>query len=208
MGEGDEDEGEQIIRIILQQAQNTAAELIAYSMSAEASMNAHYLYIKKGLPAFYFTQAANDTGVPRRSTAAGAPATTPARSPPNDRRLLLMSEILCRVKLRIHRSPPGETYQGALERLRLRVEELKDTGITHKQDRPVPQDVLPDPHRHHRGEQREQAQAQALPLGVACAAEERGEQDQHPHPRQERDFPDVRTGRNMEPVPPPPTCSS
>ena len=201
--EGDEDEGEQIIRIILQQAQDTAAELIAYSMSAEASINAHYLYIKKRLPAFYFTQAANDTGVPPAVYRCWRSGNHPRQTPPNDRRLLLMSEILCRVKLRIHRYPLAETYHDALERLRLRVEELKDTGITHNR---IAQ-YLRMSYRTLIDITEENSENKHRPRHCPWELLERLENAENrinalPHVKGE-DYPDVRTGRNMEPVPPP-----
>ena len=199
-----EDEDEQVVRIILQQAQSTAAELIAYSMSTETAMNAHYLYVRKRLPTFYFTQAANDTGVTPAMYRCWRSSNHSHQAQPNDRKLLLMSEILCRVKLRIHRSPPDETYQGALERLRLRVEEVKDSGITHNKIAQylrmsyrtlidITEENSEDKHRprHCPWELLERLQN----------AEERI--NTHAHIKS-GDFRDVRTDRNMEPVPPPP----
>ncbi len=191
------------IKIILE-GQSVAAELITYSMTSDATITAYHLYVRKELPAFYFTQAANETGVPPAAYRCWRTNGHPPHSFQNERKLLLMAEILLRVKLRVHRTPLNETYGEAMERFRARVEELKNKNITHNkiaQYLRMSNRTLIDVAAQNSENKHRPSHCPWEMLGRLMDAERRI--NTQAQPRTE-DFRNVRGDRNIEPVPPPP----
>ena len=192
------------INIILQEGQSVAAELITYSMTSDATITAYHLYVRKELPAFYFTQAANETGVPPAAYRCWRTNGHPPHSFQNERKLLLMAEILLRVKLRVHRTPLNETYGEAMERFRARVEELKNKNITHNkiaQYLRMSNRTLIDVAAQNSENKHRPSHCPWEMLVRLMDAERRI--NTQAQPRTE-DFRNVRGDRNIEPVPPPP----
>ena len=115
----------------LAEAQATASQLINHSLYDLANNLGYILLVQKGLPSFYFNQAAIQTGVSHQVYRYWRTKPWPIRPQQDGNRLLSIVQILLKVQLRLHPYPAQETYEQALERLKTRVSELKKKGYSH-----------------------------------------------------------------------------
>ena len=122
--------GPKLVQLDLFEAQVTAIQINEFSMRQQSLIMLRYLVDIKLLPAFYFKEAAKDLCLASKEHRVDQFLHYRENPKPIIEHRNTMA-ILIRVYLRIFQSPEQESYNTAMQNLKLRYQELKDQGFSH-----------------------------------------------------------------------------